>query len=964
MLPASAFGFTREDHIFADFLIRELRYHDTALRWLQEERKKTSDKKALAEIDSYIILCYQGQKGKEAEAERAIADFKKNYPDHVRSAGGDLESLVGEVAKVVDLLEKALRQADEKKAAELTAEALRIFDANVDRPLEASIKDFEDQISAAKKAEQKKGREKEKAPSGPKKTDEKLSNLLLSRDKAELARIKIHLSVARKLPASHARRAELLEKGRGLARSFVDERFEFFVMQYDAQLQVGIYSFEMGKHAEAMQELKILFDAEPPVAPPFSEDMVAVFKDFRLQSMLFAARALTASKQADQAAEVIRKHVLTATPGQFDLSKAEDDPRLKQLAVLVRLEHGIALAASGKGRQGLDVIQGVIAKYSKLGQAGEAFVTDARKALGRIAGLGGVTLRAQDYYQAAVGLKSELRIEESLEMFKTALASLNPRNAKEMGELAPLCLNEIGELYFFFLKSPLEAALAYEELSRHHFPKEGELATRVARNFLASIRRAIDATPGAATHAGLNRVKEAAEARSRGLDEGFDVYLSMMADAARLEEQGKFREARQKYLEVPKMAKERKVPFYWRAQASRWKCVVAEYEAAKEKERLEPDLAKASGELEKIIPLALADQDLTGAALASLTLGQIHFQAGKHGEAAAALAHFRKDLAEEPLYRCFGLGYLVLAETRVDDCAQAESDFEILHGGDCAKEALVAPVALDLSDCFERAGDAAKAGRYMLVYAEHPASKDDLEKFETVLVVVNRLIRGGHEKEARAIIKRFIEKTKQDPKLVDGEELARRIIIWDVRIAAYAKKWDEVIEKLEAYKTKYPPAGDHPEDPYIQRDLGEAYLGRVQESGGRDAQRRAEDLEKAATAYNNACGLLNNIRKFDPSVEKTFWRCLLRFMEIQMLIGNAASYRAVVSIVTASEKTGGDMGGLKEEFLKLANEARAKLGSPAASAGSPTEPRPSATTKPKARSKPKAKPKPKASATP
>ena len=145
-------------------------------------------------------------------------------------------------------------------------------------------------------------------------------------------------------------------------------------------------------------------------------------------------------------------------------------------------------------------------------------------------------------------------------MFKTALASLNPRNVKEM-EFAPLCLNEIGELYFFFLKRPLEAAIAYEELSRYFFPKkEAELSSRISKNFLASVRRAIDSTPGAATHSALNKVKEAAEGRSRALDEGFDVFLSMMADAARLEEQGKFREARKKYLEAPQTSKGRRSP--------------------------------------------------------------------------------------------------------------------------------------------------------------------------------------------------------------------------------------------------------------------------------------------------------------------------------------------------------------------------------------------------------------------
>ena len=85
-LPASAEAFSREDQILADFLIRELRYYDTAMRWLNQERKKTSDKASLAEIDSRRIMCLR-LLGKEDEAAREEAAFKKDHPEHIRSAG-------------------------------------------------------------------------------------------------------------------------------------------------------------------------------------------------------------------------------------------------------------------------------------------------------------------------------------------------------------------------------------------------------------------------------------------------------------------------------------------------------------------------------------------------------------------------------------------------------------------------------------------------------------------------------------------------------------------------------------------------------------------------------------------------------------------------------------------------------------------------------------------------------------
>ena len=75
-------------------------------------------------------------------------------------------------------------------------------------------------------------------------------------------------------------------------------------------------------------------------------------------------------------------------------------------------------------------------------------MTDARKALGRLSSRGIVKLRGVDYYQAGVGLKADFRFEDAIDTFQLALASLSPKDIKEMNEVAPLCLNEIGEVNY------------------------------------------------------------------------------------------------------------------------------------------------------------------------------------------------------------------------------------------------------------------------------------------------------------------------------------------------------------------------------------------------------------------------------------------------------------------------------------------------------------------------------------
>ena len=55
-------GFSNEDRAFADALIRELKYFDTARRWLAEKRSaRTTKPEQQAEIDSRLIDILQAE---------------------------------------------------------------------------------------------------------------------------------------------------------------------------------------------------------------------------------------------------------------------------------------------------------------------------------------------------------------------------------------------------------------------------------------------------------------------------------------------------------------------------------------------------------------------------------------------------------------------------------------------------------------------------------------------------------------------------------------------------------------------------------------------------------------------------------------------------------------------------------------------------------------------------------------
>ena len=71
--------------------------------------------------------------------------------------------------------------------------------------------------------------------------------------------------------------------------------------------------------------------------------------------------------------------------------------------------------------------------------------------------------------------------------------------------------------------------------------------------------------------------------------------------------------------------------------------------------------------------------------------------------------------------------------------------------------------------------------------------------------------------------------------------------------------------------------------------------------------------------------------------------------------GDVTAYRLVLDLVNARAKGEGDMGGLKEQFLKLRDQAQAKLEGATPEVSEPKPGAPPPPSKPKAKSKPKPK---------
>ncbi len=883
-----------------------LGYFDTAERWLAQRAAECRDESCRAEVDSKRLDVLR-RRGDTKALEAALKKFQEDYPWHGRASLADLERASETLTAIRADLERAAG-APSSEAAKIYSSARSRF-AELDRGMEGLIKSFEKRLRS-KSSDQ-----------------DESERLVRNRDQTELARIKFHLVYARRLPIDAKDRLRTLERGLKLADEFVFERADFYVMQYDAQLQRGLLAYELGKYVMAESHLSALYSAPPQGPPPHSSELLDLLKELRLNALLFGSRALNAATNFRVASDTLKKFAFTADPDDpIDLTKVRDDPSLQHFGVLLDLEYGVALVGSGARDEGFAAIQRVIADFrDKSDAVSQGFVTDARRALGRIAAVKGVDLRGRDVYEAAQGLKSELRFADALDAFRDALRVSSERELPEMG---PLCLNEIGEL-LFLLDRFHESAVAYAELfgSFRSSVAESAIAAKAANNFVAAVTKSMELTPGGQDNEVLQKLNaEANRAYERFGGTGLASEEALMAQAQQFEADGDFERARETYLKVRPVVErkdsETKVPFYWRAQASAEAMLFASWRSTQGEgaSQSEVDISEVVNRLKEIQPQALNDGDIGGAATATLTLGQIHYEQ----EDWAAAVDFLQPFADGSLQGadeliCAGLGFLTLAYVRQGQCEPAQQHFDVMRREfkkECADAPIFAFAALDLGDCFFAAGDASNAALYSLSFALHGTSKDDLRDFDTLVMVASRLASGAEVAKGRRRkvfvqqASRFLRAAKKR-KSAKSSESRRQLVLIEAKVLALSGKEAAAEKKLLSYVERFGAAkGENHEDPFVFRDLAEL-LWKEREDGRRTTKR----VESAARYYEAACALLERRLVGQPQLQSMFWQWALQMVRVRLFLAEAGDANSRGRIITfIKPRLGSEMGGLKKEF--------------------------------------------------
>ncbi len=901
---------TLEDEQFADALIKDLRYFDTARRWLQGLKKRRGAKEnMLADVDSRMLDILQAE-GKRKEYDKAVEAFKKAYPWHPRASLGSLELIGGRLGAIIDALDKAKRETDEKKAAEQRAGAKKRFVDEVEKPFDALIESLGKATSS---------------DGGKTEIPEKVRQ----RNHAELTRIRVYRVYAEALAEDDADRKRYLEKGLKLVDVYVDERYDFYIMQFDAQVEKGLFLLALERYEEAASELDLILEAEPPTRGPYPAPLAKEFHKLRLKAALFSARALNAAKRSDKAAQLLKYNIFRRPRVQLDvdIDKVETDVDLRQFAVLTRLEYGIALAASGDPKAGMAQIHAVISKYEGSDDPkAKAFVIDARSAMGRIWSSGNVQLAGMDYYQVGIGLKAALQFEDALEAFQKALATLTPR---ELAKNAPLVLNEMGEVCFYLERFD-EAALAYDELTRYY--RGAANYKKGANNFPGMVAKAKQELGAASTtHVGFKELTERADKVLEAAGGRSDIRRSrLFNEGAQREEQGDWAGARSVYEQIEKEEDDpAALADFYRARALIGSTYLREWQRVTREDRkakLREEFPKVIAELEANLPDALKIADKgTGAAVTALTLGELYFNTGEHDKAVAALKHFTEELANDQFYRCSGLGYLIVNAVRAGQVEGAPAWFSELVKS-CSDDPAVPAAAWELSEDAGGRGDSKRAAFYMLQYADHPNTKASLDNLPLVMRIVSVLLEGGLITDAR----RYVDVAKNIESAEAGD-LERQLVFVDAKIALASKDYDGAIVSLLKYVKEYEVRGAEPEDAYVAQMLGKASIARAKVRG--KGKVGSGTLQKAEKYYGHAARLLKaRVAQpkppAPPSVVRDYWRTAYRYLEVKGALARRGDQDAYeeINMFCNENRYRIEASGFGKSFLKIWNRAREKIG--------------------------------------
>lgn len=906
-----------DDAQLLNYILNSLKYADTAERFIDKLLDKYGADQAVKADLEWRKVDIHNLRGESDQAAELSKVLQKKYPKHSRSSLADLGSIGREMAKVTAAFDKAT--TDPENAAKHHQAGIEVFEKNVEPSLNAMVTDLNAKLKTAQEKYIKARRANPDAP-----PPKEYRSLRGNRDNVELVRIsvlRVFAGVLRSVPSLATKRSEVLNKGLAYAQTYVEERANNRLLQWQAQMQKGRYEIELEKNAEAYDSISVLLGIRPPVprGRPVPADLVDYMKKLHIEAVLYASQAANHAGLHEEAVDAVESYMLGADKGPFALNEAHRDPKLETYFFLAQLERAIGIAGGGDTTKGLAEVQSLIDKYKSQGNdpKSQAFVNDARKGLGRIAEVSGAKLNAESYYEGGMGKFSERRFEEAVSLF---LNALDAANSKDRKDVVPKTLIKIAEIQYILGRNA-EAVMTFLELHKW-VPLLGkdDLSIKKAANDAMSI--ATTAARANRGHAGYQALEKLADAFLNEVGGDIPPGLREFVKAQEAELQGDLAGAIDIYGGIQEVHEGKPEPVYLRAQAKVIDCKVQQWLLNAKKD--DPDVvAQIKGLLAPLSELGKKAKEagkLQAQIVCSWAAAQIYLNTGDQAKAVEALIPFQEEYASDTQYRAAALYYLLENQIALEMGAEAEVTYKPLKS-DYPDHISSYYGALQLMEYFRGKGEAEKAAQYILDYASHEKAAEEIKTVGRIMDIVDLLLEAGLLEEAKKWLARA-EAIVGDDDSPDG----KRVYFRRAKLSFQEKDYATVITALSTYIKKYgEPKSSEEDGPYILQMLGESHL----RQSIANKSLKVSGLKLALINLAKAVNGIKDRRDLEDSgerskAERAYWTWSYLMMFTYKKLGDAGSKKAWVKIrrfIVLNKNT--NMGGakLKARFTKLLKEA-------------------------------------------
>lgn len=849
-------------------LVNDYRFTDLAVLWI-DARLKDASTNARPELEWIRDVDVPRANGDIDGADAANQALAKKYPSHRRAKTAQLEAVYASMAKVHALTHSSRYETDSAARAQLIAERERIYRTEVLAELESNIAKLEAD------AKQDAGNEEKS----------------FQRDRWEHYRLKAMQQYAKLLPEGSAEAKATYEKLVELALWFVDNRYQNFGFQYEAQLIYGQALGALGRSEEAAQALELLIEIEPITAPPFDPQLVQIIRLLRIQALQGSAEAWNRAGAPEKAAELFDRIEGVPQP-HFPWHMDPEDPVLLPFVVSMDIEEGIARLCGGVRQEGVSRLRALIARFDSPAfrkgspEAAETFLLEIAEGLARALDTGVADLSAELYYRAGLGFQGQGRYDDAIRAATLALDAGGGVPGEELWVASALYL--IGECYDS-VDIPEAAALAYQTLSLDFLGKKGAprfdvLLPDAAQNWYALALELAEGQKGP-----WQEISGLAQTVFGELSRGEAGITLQLERALKSEERGQYEEARQVYLAIPRDTevdgKPKRVEAYYRARASAARCA---FRKAVAEGRAAEGLAAIVAEVEPLVAAARAEKDAAGEAALRFEVASAQWTepVRDRDAALAALAPLLTEVTGKNPYRegCLLLWVSILSWGDVENPANGPRPAEaepVLAAmkSDFSEGLSMVGAIYSLIEAYQGRGetkDLERAAELAIDYTRHPEAAFDAASPGVKLTLAGILIQGGKHREAQAILEKARQEAGDDPQL-------KILIVHKFAEAGNAAgSYKEVLEGLNAFIGENEDSitsGDIEEAPYLLYQRAIAEIGIYEKD--RDAARlgRAEkDLENAVAILQQRRSSLIRTGKLTPEFERDYWNCFLQYL--------------------------------------------------------------------------------------